>query len=347
MESLRVFGRRSADDKPEDGTPAAAPSTRRGRTGSSDSGAFEALRLEEDGGKKYGDDGIVRMRTQVEIQVISHREVASKVVETLPEASEALPAIALYLPSTLQDAIFVGHLVTDLDSVAGALGAAELYGGTAAAASELNTETQFALEKWGVAPPAPIEDVLAVSGGRTAPVCLVDHQQTSQLHPAISVDQIVGVIDHHALQSKTIITDAPIYLDIRPWGSMSTILAHTFLTHRRRPTKPIAGMMLCAILSDTLNLLGPTTTEWDRMMVAVLAEIAEVNDIQLLASDQFKVIRRGARSAMQRERERPHAELRERERERRRIDRSLITTSFSLGLIATPPLRAATRTVVV
>lgn len=69
---------------------------------------------------------------------------------------------------------------------------------------------------------------------------------------------------------------------------MSTIIAHTFLTHRRRPSKTVAGMLLCAILSDTLNLLGPTTTEWDRLMVAVLADLAEVKDIQLLASRQFK-----------------------------------------------------------
>jgi len=47
-------------------------------------------------------------------------------------------------------------------------------------------------------------------------------------------------------------------------------------------------MLLCAILSDTLNLLGPTTTEWDRLMVAVLADIAGVDDIQSLASRQFK-----------------------------------------------------------
>jgi len=47
-------------------------------------------------------------------------------------------------------------------------------------------------------------------------------------------------------------------------------------------------MLLCAILSDTLNLLGPTTTDWDRLMVAVLSDIAGVDDIQLLASQQFK-----------------------------------------------------------
>jgi Inorganic pyrophosphatase/exopolyphosphatase len=65
-------------------------------------------------------------------------------------------------------------------------------------------------------------------------------------------------------------------------------IAHTFLTHSRRPPKKVAGMLLCAILSDTLNLQGPTTTDWDRLMVAVLAEISGISDIQLLAQKQFK-----------------------------------------------------------
>lgn len=102
------------------------------------------------------------------------------------------------------------------------------------------------------------------------------------------MDRIVGVIDHHALQNATIITDMPIYIDIRPWGSMSSIIAHSFFTLNRRPTKSTAGMLLCAILSDTLNLQGPTTTEWDRLMVAILVELAGVADVQELASQQFK-----------------------------------------------------------
>lgn len=80
----------------------------------------------------------------------------------------------------------------------------------------------------------------------------------------------------------------PIYLDIRPWGSMSTIIAHTYMVIQRRPRKCVAGMLLCAILSDTLNLMGPTTTDWDRMMVAILCEIAGVTDIEDLAKQQFK-----------------------------------------------------------
>lgn len=48
-------------------------------------------------------------------------------------------------------------------------------------------------------------------------------------------------------------------------------------------------MLLCAILSDTLNLAGPTTTEWDKMMAAILSTIAGVDDINFLATQQFKV----------------------------------------------------------
>ena len=105
---------------------------------------------------------------------------------------------------------------------------------------------------------------------------------------SINAERIVGVIDHHALQNSTIVTDMPIYIDIRPWGSMSTIIAHKFCNFQRRPKKSTAGMLLCAILSDTLNLQGPTTTEYDRLMVAILVDIAGVNNIQHMATQQFK-----------------------------------------------------------
>lgn len=80
----------------------------------------------------------------------------------------------------------------------------------------------------------------------------------------------------------------PIYIDIRPWGSMSSIIMHNFLTLRRRPKRSTAGMLLCAILSDTLNLQSPTTTEWDRLIVAILVQLLEIADVQFLASQQFK-----------------------------------------------------------
>ena len=70
--------------------------------------------------------------------------------------------------------------------------------------------------------------------------------------------------------------------------NLGTIIAHSFMTNRNRPTTPIAGMLLCAILSDTLNLQGPTTTQWDKLMASILTKICGVEDVQLLASQQFK-----------------------------------------------------------
>jgi len=263
-------------------------------------GAAEVLRLRAgEHNKKYGSSGALRKLTELEEVVIAKESDAEHIVEALPKeaATGNLTSydVELFLPESLQkNCVFVGHIVTDLDSVAGAIGAAALYGGRAALASKVNSETQFALDYWKVLedpsidPLEPIEYVLKAAPD--SKICLVDHQQTSQMNPAVieKSDNIVGVIDHHALQNKTIVTDKPIFIDIRPWGSMSTIITHTFLTHKKRPTKAVAGMLLCAILSDTLNLLGPTTTEWDRLMVAVLAEITELDDIQLLASQQFK-----------------------------------------------------------
>jgi len=89
----------------------------------------------------------------------------------------------------------------------------------------------------------------------------------------------VGIIDHHAVQSGTITTDQPIYMDIKPWGSCSTIVAHYFLQHRQLQSMPyhIAGVLLAAILSDTLNLRSPTTTAKDREVVAILSEYTGVD----------------------------------------------------------------------
>jgi hypothetical protein len=227
-------------------------------------GGAEALRLAgpDNKTKQYNDDGVLRQRTQVEVDVLAREHAAHELAIALPKEITTVPKIDLFIPDALKDAVFVGHLVTDLDSVGGAIGAAALYNGKAALASEINSETAFALEEWCVTKPPTIEEVLKENPD--VKICLVDHQQTSQMNPAINPDNVVGVIDHHALQSKTIVTDRPIYIDIRPWGSMSTIIAHTFLTHSKRPSVQVAGMLLCAILSDTLNLQGPTTTEWDR-----------------------------------------------------------------------------------
>mmetsp|Transcript_19080 Transcript_19080/g.34106 ORF Transcript_19080/g.34106 Transcript_19080/m.34106 type:complete len:475 (+) Transcript_19080:176-1600(+) len=185
----------------------------------------------------------------------------------------------------LKDCVFVGHTNTDLDSIAAAIGAAFLFGGTAARASEINTETEWVLERWGFDCPPMFLDIENVQERK---VCLVDFNQRSQLTKGVDEKQIVGIIDHHALRDGAVATDYPIYIDVRPWGSVATILSHTYFRNRVRIPNNIAGLLLSAILSDTLNLNSPTCTDIDKLMVVALSKIAGVKDVDDLAEQQFK-----------------------------------------------------------
>jgi manganese-dependent inorganic pyrophosphatase len=235
--------------------------------------------------------GAHRMYTDLEKEVMGMVDKAQAVLKDIPDEvstddeEEKLPEIEIFTPHNIKDAVFCGHLVTDLDSISGAIGAAKLYGGIPASASELNSETKYVLELFDVPVPRRIEDILAEDPD--AKICLVDHQQTSQMNPSIQANNVVGIIDHHALQNKTLCTEKAIFVDIRPWGSMSTIIAHSFLVKKKCPSKSIAGILLCAILSDTLNLKSPTSTDWDKLIVTVLAELAGIDDINELAKKQF------------------------------------------------------------
>ena len=186
----------------------------------------------------------------------------------------------------IENAIFCGHLQADCDSIAGAIAAAVLHKGTPARASECNAETKFALDYWKCEEPAHIETLLRKEPDRN--VCLVDFQQRSQLHDSIQMHNIVGIIDHHALQSSTIITERPIFVDIRPWGSVSTILAHSFALQEKYLPRNVAGMLLSAILSDTLNLRSPTTANWDRRMVTMLVQYVGLEDVNMFAAALFR-----------------------------------------------------------
>jgi manganese-dependent inorganic pyrophosphatase len=77
-------------------------------------------------------------------------------------------------------------------------------------------------------------------------------------------------------------------MDIRPWGSMSTIVTFLYITYKRKLPAPIAKIMMMAILSDTLNLRSITTTEADRCTVALLREYCGVVDTDDLCSRQFQ-----------------------------------------------------------
>ena len=80
----------------------------------------------------------MRKRTNIENVVLDREVAAHEIAEALPKEITTVPRVDLFIPEALKDAVFVGHVVTDLDSVGGAIGAAALYGGRAALASEVS-----------------------------------------------------------------------------------------------------------------------------------------------------------------------------------------------------------------
>lgn len=106
-------------------------------------------------------------------------------------------------------------------------------------------------------------------------VILVDHNERGQSISGIEEAEIVEVIDHHRVAEIT--TAAPLYLRIEPVGCTCTIIAKMFFEKKLPIPRPIAGLMLSAILSDTLIFNSPTCTDVDRDIAKKLADIAGVD----------------------------------------------------------------------
>lgn len=104
---------------------------------------------------------------------------------------------------------------------------------------------------------------------------LVDHNELSQSISGIEEAQILEIIDHHRLGD--IQTGEPILVINEPVGATSTIIYKMFKNMQLAVPKDIAGIMLAAILSDTVLMKSPTTTEQDRAAIAELADYVGVD----------------------------------------------------------------------
>ncbi len=113
---------------------------------------------------------------------------------------------------------------------------------------------------------------------------LVDHNELTQAVPGASEVTIAEIIDHHRLGPMT--TPQPILFINEPVGSTCTIVADLFRRHGLKPTPSIAGVMMGGIISDTLHLNSPTSTEKDADVLAWLSAIASVQP-KALAEDIF------------------------------------------------------------
>lgn len=116
-------------------------------------------------------------------------------------------------------------------------------------------------------------------------VILVDHNEPKQSVDGLDEAEILEIVDHHNIGN--ISTSSPINFRNMSVGSTNTILYQLYLENKIEIPRDIAGIMLSGILSDTLCLTSPTTTEIDKFTVKALSQIANV-DYEKYALDMFK-----------------------------------------------------------
>lgn len=116
-------------------------------------------------------------------------------------------------------------------------------------------------------------------------IILVDHNEKSQAVDGIGEAEILEIIDHHRLGSLE--TVSPVYFRNQPLGCTSTIIYQMYQEQRVEIPKEIAGLLLSAIISDTLMFRSPTCTPLDKSVAKRLAEIADV-DIEDHAKKMFR-----------------------------------------------------------
>ncbi len=182
--------------------------------------------------------------------------------------------------------IVFGHKNPDTDSVCAAIAVADLKSklGTAAtpaAQGELSPESEFVLNKYGFNAPE------VVTSGEGKQVILVDHSDLSQSLDDLAKAEILGIIDHHKLGDVT--TPNPLECWIWPVGCTCTVIKSMYDFYGVEIPKNIAGIMLCAILSDTVIFKSATCTDADKKACEELAKIAGVSDMMDLGMEMFKV----------------------------------------------------------
>jgi manganese-dependent inorganic pyrophosphatase len=184
-------------------------------------------------------------------------------------------------------AVFVfGHKNPDSDTVCSAIALADLKSKlgvecTPVAQGEINPETAFILDKFGVDAPA----VKTSFAGEK--VFLVDTSDLAQLPDDIAEAEVLGVVDHHKLGDLT--TSNPLECWIWPVGCSATVLKSMYDYFGIEIPKSIAGIMLCAILSDTVIFKSATCTDKDKEAAEALAKIAGESDLLALGMEMFKV----------------------------------------------------------
>lgn len=170
-----------------------------------------------------------------------------------------------------------GHKNPDTDAITSAISYAYLqnqlgFEAEAVALGEVGEETQYALDHFSVPAPRVVETI----ANETDKVMLVDHNEFQQSVNDIADVEVLSVVDHHRVSNFE--TANPLYYRAEPVGCTNTIIAKLYKEKEVAIPKEIAGLMLSAIVSDTLLFKSPTCTDED---VAIAKELAAIADVDI------------------------------------------------------------------
>ena len=176
----------------------------------------------------------------------------------------------------MEKILVIGHKNPDTDSICSSLAMANLQSKIrgeeviSCRLGEINEETKYALNYFKVEAPKLIEKV-----DEGQEVILVDHNEFTQSVEGIEKAKILAVVDHHRINNFQ--TSEPLFYYAQPVGCTATVLFELYKSNDVDIEPQIARLMLSAIISDTLLLKSPTTTDKDKKAVEELAKLANVD----------------------------------------------------------------------
>ncbi len=172
--------------------------------------------------------------------------------------------------------LIFGHKNPDTDSICSSIVKERLNkkngqdNSKAVRLGKVGKETQYVLDYLEIEAPELIEKV---EEGQK--VIMVDHNEFCQSVAGIEKAKIIEVVDHHRIANFE--TSDPLYYTARPYGCTATILFQEYKGKGFEIGKEEAILMASAIISDTLLLKSPTTTEHDKKALAELSTIAKID----------------------------------------------------------------------
>lgn len=170
-----------------------------------------------------------------------------------------------------------GHKQPDTDTICSAIAYADYLRQkgrktVACRTGNINPETKFVLDYFKVEQPKFLDSA------KGKKIILLDHNEKTQTPEGIEKAEIVEIIDHHKVKFEY---DNPIFFHTEPIGSTSSIIAKKYFEDKKvKLSTKIAGILLSAILSDTVVFRSPTTTKEDIEIAKQLAKIVKIKNLE-------------------------------------------------------------------